>query len=401
MQLKKELKKEINNLLTLYPEPDNYSLLQIRLSGPIWKDNEVANNCLSIISKIKEYDVFNAHMQCVGNMASQVTYEYFLNWLLNRSRYTGLEKAFKEVDNYLSASNVELELVEVISGASSKHTYNFYNGCKFIGVNTIFNIENILSNVDFRKNLIDIAMSGFGTHALSGVISTKYFQKIKEYKTSDSNSIPDYKNEIPYQTLIDLRFCLSLSIKPENGIFSGGTTIVAPDSIPIINSGKSWSLSTPKQSNFGCEISLDEFKMADDLLMKLQAMTPKFKNKLMIPLDRLNNVGSRESLVDRAIELRICLESIFLNDGNKEQLRFRLSLRAALFLGDSLEERKRIFRIIKKAYDITSTAVHSGKVSNKAKEEKDLLMAIDLAKSALIKLIKIGEVNWENLELKF
>ncbi len=194
---------------------------------------------------------------------------------------------------------------------------------------------------------------------------------------------------------------MSLSIKPENGIFSGGTTIVAPDSIPIINSGKSWSLSTPKQSNFGCEISLDEFKMADDLLMKLQAMTPKFKNKLMIPLDRLNNVGSRESLVDRAIELRICLESIFLNDGNKEQLRFRLSLRAALFLGDSLEERKRIFRIIKKAYDITSTAVHSGKVSNKAKEEKDLLMAIDLAKSALIKLIKIGEVNWENLELKF
>ena len=114
---------------------------------------------------------------------------------------------------------------------------------------------------------------------------------------------------------------------------------------------------------------------------------------------KLNSYGSGESLLNRAIDLRTCLESIFLSDDINEQITFRLALRAALYLGSSLDEKKEIQDIMKRAYRVSSSAVHNGKFKKKDKPEV-LKKAALYAQKALIKLIEEGEINWEELELE-
>jgi hypothetical protein len=53
---------------------------------------------------------------------------------------------------------------------------------------------------------------------------------------------------------------------------------------------------------------------------------------------------------------------------------------------------------MKKAYDVTSTAVHTGKMPSRNVE---LLPEIaGLARKSILKLIEAGGINWQELELQ-
>ncbi|HXF46287.1 MAG TPA: hypothetical protein VNK91_09225 [Burkholderiaceae bacterium] len=93
------------------------------------------------------------------------------------------------------------------------------------------------------------------------------------------------------------------------------------------------------------------------------------KEKFRIALDRLRNANSRNPNEDRAIDLGIALETLFLSDerGATGELRFNLATRAARFLGKSSEERKDIFDRVQRLYDLRSRAVHRGVVEAQIK----------------------------------
>ena len=115
-------------------------------------------------------------------------------------------------------------------------------------------------------------------------------------------------------------------------------------------------------------------------------------------MERLNNYGSGASLVDNAIDLRVCIDSLF-GDGIGNEITFRVSLRAAQFLGSDDSSKEDIYKTIKKAYVAGSAAVHDGAVSEK--QRNGLERAARLLQQALIKLIEDGQVDWERVELGF
>jgi Apea-like HEPN len=67
---------------------------------------------------------------------------------------------------------------------------------------------------------------------------------------------------------------------------------------------------------------------------------------------------------DRIVDVMIAAEALFLSDAGSAQergeLKYRLSLRAAYFMGKDINERKTIFRFMKNAYDARSTIAHGG-----------------------------------------
>jgi len=137
---------------------------------------------------------------------------------------------------------------------------------------------------------------------------------------------------------------------------------------------------------------------ANEILKRFHKLDEKNRTKVLSQVERLNGYSSGASMVDKSIDLRICIESIFLDDGNKEQLRYTLSLRAALFLSEDIDERKDIVSKMKKAYDVTSTAVHTGRMPSKNVE---LLPEVaGLARKAILKIIEIGDINWQEVELQ-
>lgn len=389
--MKQELINKLEKLVKSYPEDYRYRR-QKAIDGPLWKDDDNGKEYLDLFTKSTDYKIFDNHLQSLGNQAKNTSLPQLVDWTLNRARVVGAEKTIEELDLYINSTEVSVDFIELVIDTYAECEFEFSNGVKFTSPHNLRNTK--LAN--------DLVAEIFGTITpfpkVTAVFISAYNQQIKNISNKVSRSkftMP----ELPYENVEDARLCLSLAKNYRYGIHSIATGVIAPDNIPFMDSVSGWNIIPFRHPQLGSQFLESEFRQADKILQKFTKLSPEFKTKLKIPLNKLNNYGSSESQLNRAIELRTCLESIFLSDDNAEQITFRLALRAALFLGDTLEERKQIQAVIKNAYRAASSAVHNGSFKRKDKTEA-LDKAASYAQRALIKLIDQGDINWEELELK-
>lgn len=106
--------------------------------------------------------------------------------------------------------------------------------------------------------------------------------------------------------------------------------------------------------------------------------------------------------VNGAIDTRIALEALFSGGGHAE-LRHRIALRGAWYLGSDAAERHLYFHLLKRAYDLGSKAVHTGHLDGSDTSIDLLNQAQDACRTSLIKHIKDGvrpdEDYWSALVL--
>ncbi|MBV1929551.1 MAG: hypothetical protein KUG81_08590 [Gammaproteobacteria bacterium] len=389
--LKNNIIDRLRELIKTYPEDNRFSM-QKAINDHLWEDSTLGKIYFELISSKKEYAIFDDHLQTLGNGTFNTTIEGLVDWTLNRGRKIGADKAICELDAYVSSTEVKVDLIELMVGVYLDCEFEFSNEVRITSPNNIS--DSSLANA--------ICNESFGTRTplpqVTAVTIVQFDQPIEHTSNTDIDH-KLVKVELPTEKLRNVRLCLSLARPIEHGINSIASGVIAPDNLPFVSGDQSWSIIPFKHPPLAPSVLKCELERANQILSKFELLDPIYRNKLLIPLDKLNSFGSSESLVDRAIYLRISLESIFLTDGNKDQLRYRLALRAALFLESTLEDRKKVFNIIKDAYDITSSAVHNGKFSKSDKIET-LTKAANLTKTALIKLIDKGKVNWEDLELQ-
>ncbi|MBP1844739.1 hypothetical protein J2046_003006 [Rhizobium petrolearium] len=117
-----------------------------------------------------------------------------------------------------------------------------------------------------------------------------------------------------------------------------------------------------------------------------------------VPLTRLNMARRRHSAGDKALDGCICLESLLSGDGRGD-LTHRVSLRTALLLGKTLDERRNIVKSIKKFYELRSAVVHGGTEKNSAKDCAVASEGLRLCLLAIQEIVLNGEVpnpsEWE------
>jgi hypothetical protein len=88
-------------------------------------------------------------------------------------------------------------------------------------------------------------------------------------------------------------------------------------------------------------------------------------------LRRFRFAADRASPEDEIVDLMIAAESLFLSETSKRdrgEMRYRLATRAGALVGTSVEDRLRIWKFMRDAYDARSVIVHGG-----TPDEKDLL----------------------------
>ncbi|QOS99926.1 hypothetical protein JNUCC42_04000 [Brevibacterium sp. JNUCC-42] len=104
-----------------------------------------------------------------------------------------------------------------------------------------------------------------------------------------------------------------------------------------------------------------------------------------VPYRRYLLALEKKSLEDELLDLWIALESLFVPDGKKGEITYKVRARIAYYLGQTPEERIRISNFIKISYNHRSEVVHSGKdLGNTIKEEIQILRQI--ARATLINL---------------
>ena len=75
-------------------------------------------------------------------------------------------------------------------------------------------------------------------------------------------------------------------------------------------------------------------------------------------------MGTVRGLADRFIDLRIALECLFLPRQPGPELKFRLAVNGAWFVGKSGTDRRKVWDTLRSAYDLASAAVHQGTVKD-------------------------------------
>lgn len=119
-------------------------------------------------------------------------------------------------------------------------------------------------------------------------------------------------------------------------------------------------------------------------------------------MKRFRNSIERYSVDDseRLLEYAIALESLYLNDnsGNRGELTYRLSLRAARLLEGNIEKRKEIFSLVNKLYSFRSRIAHGEDISRlkKQKDKDELKWILEhipvVVAESIVKLMSV----WKN-----
>lgn len=132
-------------------------------------------------------------------------------------------------------------------------------------------------------------------------------------------------------------------------------------------------------------------------------MEPKYKGTRIAATRLIKSKDSHQDLVDQFVDLRMALEALFLKDFTNEQsqeMRFRLSLIGAWFMGQDFEDRRRIRKVLRDAYDTASGAVHTGNVALTDDNRELLANAQQLCREGILKLLRDGPPSdWGDLAL--
>lgn len=233
---------------------------------------------------------------------------------------------------------------------------------------------------------------GDGYHLVSG--NEKLFQMASRYLRKEMNENRIYFDkkvtvdslfllaDYPQMKLSDDRSFIEeienkLNLATENSVCSIPYVITADP--------PQYGINYLKRSLDGNMLHFDEktMRIFSHLLQQPRSLPMLAYRRYMLSLEK-------ESMEDQLLDLWIALESLFVPDGKKGEITYKLRLRIAYYFAETHEERKKISEFIKTSYNHRSEIVHSGKgfVEEELRDEVKLLRS--MARAALINLFMEG-----------
>ena len=132
------------------------------------------------------------------------------------------------------------------------------------------------------------------------------------------------------------------------------------------------------------------------------------RHALRVPLKRLNQARHRAYPVDRAIDLGIAFEAIYLHDRVEPgQLSLAFRLRGAWHHGTTAEERRSFFERFRAIYRCRSSAVHDGTLSDEVKVDGKSMLTTQflndadrLCEKSIQRIVDAGALpDWDRMVL--
>lgn len=125
-------------------------------------------------------------------------------------------------------------------------------------------------------------------------------------------------------------------------------------------------------------------------------------------LQKLRDAQRRTNDAERALDLGACLEILLMHGESAEntEIGYKLRLRAAWLIGNSVAERQRIHDLVKWAYNARSKVAHTGvlpppKTLPETQERQRQLSEIEqLCRTLIAKVVKEGWPNWIGIVLQ-
>jgi len=330
------------------------------------------------------FSVFDGKMHHLAQAGTIISRKNIGVWLIWRALNTNAETAVDDLWRYLSRRSVSAFQIMEIDGLyveSSDEIYELQGGIKIVSA--------------YNAPVRHIREEGLkpASNSMSGLL-VRPVTLTRTIGDTESHFKAEFTD---FSDLEDIRLLLSLVTR--KGYQAISTFVVAADSVPWLGGASRNLHSRRSPVSMGPPIIGIFVQQADGLMDKFRRLTRSQRERLRVPLEKLNEYWAEGDYVQSAIDLRTCIEALYLDGNTSGELTFRLSLRAANFEGGDLQTRQQSMHAIKKAYKQGSTAVHTGKV-NRPKENMDVMnKTAELARNAIIRRLDDPDTDWPSFEL--
>ena len=149
------------------------------------------------------------------------------------------------------------------------------------------------------------------------------------------------------------------------------------------------------------EVFLTQLQLENAWEFHRQRIGRKWKDGVGTAIGRwVSSKRPESTLPDRFIDLRIALEALYLDGDSGGEKAYRLASRGAWHAGGEIETRRINFDALRKAYNVSSIAIHAGTVKDNQAHRDLLDRAQSLCRAGVVKrLAEDAKPDWTNLIL--
>jgi hypothetical protein len=332
------------------------------------------------------------NMHHAAYQGQRVSRDAVFAWLVRRSLDSNVSTAVDNLRNYIEDNTIKAYQIVFVDGLyceSSDDDADFSE--EFRICHLMHAPVHILRSQAFLQGLLD---EGLNYIVYKEIKTTRQITKVSEERDSELFEAPPSLE--PMEDRISL-----LSLVAKRGFQISRSSIVLGDDVPLsytgglLSSGHSRRAPVP----MGHGIIALHTNHAEDLFQKFSCLKTKRKKRLRVPLRKLNDCLSTYDKVQKMVDLRTCLEALFLDGPKDGEYRYRLALRAAFYAADKVEDRPSIFKAVRDCYDRGSEAVHIGAVEITPNHQQSVELAQNAIRVALIKQIEGDTPDFDALIL--
>ncbi len=386
----------LNSVVAIAPQREHFI---DPFDPPAWAKSMESQQLIERLSAADTERLFESALQRIGNHAFAVDYYRLLRWMVDRAREVGSQQCVKEVFDYFDCVDFSAHAILFVAGVHCDHVVDMGQGITLAPISLV--------PTSRMKAIMAHAGDTRMPTPIPSAVLTRPFQQRKRHwsqsKETRTTEPGDWLGGEVLQTLDDARLCLSLSDQELLAIQTIASTMSADDHFPMLEFGVSWGLHSFRAPiSFSRRINDANVGVARTLFDQFVALLPEDRTHIRIPMEKIVEAAAVTDWVRSAVELRVALESLLLPDGDKGELRYRLSTRAAILGGGSIEERRDARKRMTKVYDLCSKAVHTGRLPGNNQTGELLRWARQVVRNIICGMLRkqVVRFNWERIELR-
>lgn len=329
---------------------------------------------------------FDGTVQYCGDACCSASLRGLASWMVRRATAVGSEKTVDELASYLAATHTERHDILGLRGVTvSKST----------PLGAQLTIQPFSELPDGRCRAAHHRSDPRPDGASAALVLSV---KAKKVHLEGDGRYPAGSGSGSHPDLRDARYILGLLEAPSQEV------VAWTQPAPHIPRGYPDNSSTTTKNDGKLEMTaLSEEHVADfpSVFQQFKSLNGADRRRLRIPLYRLIRSRATTNSLNRAIEVGIGFESLFLPDMDHE-VTYRLRQRVARLLGDSPSERRALSDEMKDIYRLRSNAVHSGRIGGPAARTKELIArGEELLRASLRRFIEapIAKDQWTAFDL--
>lgn len=319
-------------------------------------------------------------------------------WLCLKANDVGAQQAFQYFLDFTANHTAPLHLISLVEGVYPGQTYYFDENTRICGFDALPDGVKNRINADWY----DISRDYPG-YRPAFIVTTVKQNVLNEHE--DNNLVRDEGRAL-YDTLethtLKANF-LSLFTK-KYGACITRNRMLFDDTVPCsgfidVNIISALQVLRPLYTD---DLYFDDSDTLKKAFSKYCALNTNSKGAIELALKRKTSSMNAHDLVDRAVDLGMCAESILTQSESTDQLSLQVRLLGAKLSSDDYKEREENYNYLKAFYNIRSSAVHNAKVKDVVKvrdvgkevPSRDVLdKASHILSSCILKVIHLGGLN--------